>query len=70
MTKEYYIYRHIRLDKNTPFHVGKGKDKQKRRMKEYWNKEGIREKQRELTKLWWEKRKEIKKDGFLQSENN
>jgi len=27
LKKKYYVYRHIRLDTNTPFYVGKGKDK-------------------------------------------
>ena len=49
MTNNFYVYRHIRLDTNTVFYVGKGKDNRaytKRRRNKYWtnivNKVGYR----------------------------
>lgn len=36
---EYYVYRHIRLDSNTPFYIGKGKDRRaytKSNRSHYW----------------------------------
>lgn len=38
--KRYYIYRHIRLDTNTPFYIGKGSDKRaysKECRNQYWH---------------------------------
>lgn len=39
MDSNFYIYRHIRLDTNTPFYVGKGKDKRaySKQRNNYWH---------------------------------